>query len=166
MPTQKPDLSEVSQSQLSELTGFSRETIRRRLAGRKPSRQDGRTLFYDPTEVLRVIYGAEKSGEVVDWKDRLAKAQAEGQELKNKKARGESIPASENAETLIGLATLVATRLQGVGPKVAPLAHAAETTAEAEEIITEEVLSSLAELAELATGLEGEDQELSLSSSG
>ena len=150
MATHKADLSEVSQSQLAELTGFRRETIRRRLEGLNTTRTDGRTLYYSPRIALAKIYGEAGSVDLHAQKMRLAKEQADGQELKNAKTRGELIPASDNAATLIGLATLTSQRMQGVGPKVAPLAHTAETVAEAESIISEAISEALVELAEAA----------------
>lgn len=159
MATHKADLSEVSQSQLAELTGFRRETIRRRLEGLDTTRTDGRTLYYSPRTALAKIYGQAGSADLDAQKMRLAKEQADGQELKNKKTRAELIPASDNAATIIGLATLVSQRMQGVGPKVAPLAHTAETVAEAESIISE----ALTELADSAAEI---DQEASYSTPG
>lgn len=156
MATHKADLSEVSQSQLAELTGFRRETIRRRLEGLDTTRTDGRTLYYSPRTALAKIYGQAGSADLDAHKMRLVKEQADGQELKNAKTRAELIPASDHAATVIGLATLVSQRFQGVGPMVAPLAHTAATVAEAESIISEAISEALTELADSAAEIDQE----------
>lgn len=79
---------------------------------------------------------------------RLAKEQADGLELKNAQTRGELIPRDEHERTIVDLASIVAQRLSGLPTKAAPLAHTAESMAEAEVRIRRVLNELLTELAD------------------
>lgn len=61
MPTHKPDRTQLSISELSDVTGFAKETVTKRLraAGVHPVREDGRTLWFAPQEALPALYERE-----------------------------------------------------------------------------------------------------------
>lgn len=147
MPTHKPDLSRLSISQLHQLTGRSRETIRRRLEGLEPAARDGKTIWYEAREALPRIAG----GEGLDLsaeRARLAREQADAQEMKNAVARGELVPADQIEGAWVALLSGVRTRLLAVCGKAAPTAHAAETIAATEEAIRIVLIEALEELAD------------------
>jgi len=56
MPTHKADLSTLSISQLTTITGRGYKTVKSRLEGLAPVSKDGRTLFYKASEALSQIY--------------------------------------------------------------------------------------------------------------
>lgn len=57
MPTHKADLSRLSITQLHELTGRTKATVRKRLKDLKPIAKDGRTIWYAPREALSLLFG-------------------------------------------------------------------------------------------------------------
>lgn len=58
MATHKTDLAFVSLNQLTQLTGQTYRTIKKKLTGVDPADQDGRTLIYHAREALdRIYYG-------------------------------------------------------------------------------------------------------------
>src|SRR5262245_24800593 len=58
MPTHHTNLTELSISQLAELSGRAHETVARvlRRAHVTPTRSDGRTLYFDPRRALPAIF--------------------------------------------------------------------------------------------------------------
>lgn len=148
MPTHGPDLSRLSVSSLAELTGYDRRTIRLRLKREpaiQPVERDGRTVWYPAREALERIYLGE-SLDLTRERARLAREQADAQELKNRQARGELVPGDQIESAWVALMSGVRSRLLSVPSKVAPIVHAAKTPAEAEAIIREHQTEALAEL--------------------
>lgn len=152
MPTHKTSLRRVSISQLHELTGRSREWISRRLgeAGCPPVERDGKTVWHDPRRALPVLYGVGDGLDLNAERARLAKEQADAQELKNAQLRGELVPAGDQEAALVAIYSATSKRLQGVPSKVAPLAHGAATVHAAESEIRERIEEALHDLADAA----------------
>jgi len=86
----------ITVNQLSDYTGKHRATIIRRLAAIKPIEKKGVANLFDSAKALEVIYqGGGQSSEELDLQKeraRLAKAQADAQELKNKISEKETAP--------------------------------------------------------------------------
>ena len=121
MPTYKPDLSKLSISQLSNLSGKSYTTVKRSLAGLEPVARDGKTLYFVPPEALTKIYRAAEESQ----RERLDRARAEKQELENKVAQGEYGPIEVLAWTLGDVAsqirailTAIPKRLRQINPEL------------------------------------------------
>lgn len=146
MPTHNADLSRLSLSQLEALTGRTSRTIRKRLEGLEPIAQDGKTVWFSAREALPRIY-QEGALDLSAERARLAKEQADAQELKNAQARRELVPAGETEELIIGLFSAVRARLLAVPTKAAQAAHAATSLSEAKAAIEAEITDALAELA-------------------
>lgn len=149
MPTHKADLSRLSITQLGELTGRARETIRKRLNGLKPVAKDGKTIWYAPREALPLLF--KKGGlDLTDERARLAKEQADAQELKNAISRGDLVLPDATDHATIALATAISARFQALGTRLAPTLAAEGKAAGCQEIVDEAVRQALLELAEAA----------------
>lgn len=145
-------LALLTTQQLAELSARKPPTVKRKLqeAGVEPVREEGNALFWDPKQALGVLFGSGDKLDLSDERARLAKEQADAQELKNAEARGELVPRSDVERVLVAAASGLSQRLRGVPSKVAPRVHAAATIAEAEEVIRQEIEEALSELADLA----------------
>ena len=134
MPTHGPDLSRLSINQLSQVTGFTRATVSKRLEGLDPDETDGRSKRYVTKDALARLYRGD-SLDLTEARARLAKEQADKQEMDNAIRRGDLVAGSEVEEFVIGLLSMVKTQLLAVPAKAAPEAHGAESIAEVEEVI-------------------------------
>jgi len=93
--------------------------------------------------------------DLTEERARLAKEQADAQEMKNRQTRAELIPASDQEAALIALASSVQRRVLGVPTKVAPLV-ALETEAQVcESIVREHIEDALHELADAEIAVRG-----------
>jgi phage terminase Nu1 subunit (DNA packaging protein) len=146
VPTHKPDLSLLSLSQLSELTGRSPDTIRQRLDGLDPAKQDGRTRWYASRDALPRIYEAlDLSAE----RARLAREQADGLAMKNAQMRGELVPIADVEAGYLAITSPIATKLDGLPSKAAPEVRATSTDAEAEAVLRRHITEARTELADV-----------------
>lgn len=85
--------------------------------------------------------------DLVKERARLAKAQADGHELRNAQARGDLLPRSQVVAAWQSIISRARSRLLALPSKAAPLAISASSVAEAQERLTEIVHECLAELA-------------------
>jgi phage terminase Nu1 subunit (DNA packaging protein) len=136
MPTHKRDLTALSITDCAWLARCAKETASKRLkeAGVEPVRQDGRTIYYDPREAVPVLLGVEKL-DLSAERARLAKEQADAQQMKNAELRGEMVLGSEVEVFLAGLFSAVRMKVLAVPAKAAPEAHGAGSIAETESVI-------------------------------
>jgi phage terminase Nu1 subunit (DNA packaging protein) len=87
----------VSINELAELTGRDRRTVKRRLAD-LPSRRDGRSILYDSTQALSLLFGATADGELLNGaqeKALLDRARRRLAELHHAEQSRELIPAGD-----------------------------------------------------------------------
>jgi len=120
--THKPELSELSITQLHELTGKARETITKRLEGRlKPTRRDGRTIYYSPRAALPLIYLDEEQLDPGQERAKFDRSRNEGQELKNAVDRAELVPASAVVRTWAAKVVMVKSRMRALPAQAAAL---------------------------------------------
>jgi phage terminase Nu1 subunit (DNA packaging protein) len=149
VPTQKADLSRLSLTQLQELTGRHPTTIRKRLSGLKPIAKDGRTIWYAPREALPLLVGS-AGLDLTAERARLAKEQADGQELKNALARADLVLPDAMDRATIALATAVSSRLQAIGTRTAPALAVERSVPGCQKIVDAAVDQALHELADAA----------------
>lgn len=149
MPTHKPDLSRFSMTQLMEMSGRARETVRKRLAGLKPCASDGKTAWYSAREALPRLFN-QGGLDLTAERARLAKEQADAQELKNALSRGDVVLPDAMDRSTIALATAVSARLQSIGTRTAQALAAEATAAGCQEIVDEAVEQALLELVKSA----------------
>ncbi len=100
---------------------------------------------------LREIAAGRVSKGVLDLsaeRARLAKEQADAQELKNALARGEYVPGDQIESTAVAVLSGVRTRLLAVPAKAAPEAHGAATIAEVEAAFRKHQTEALEALAD------------------
>ena len=115
-----PDLSVLSISQLSLVSGKTRETIRKKLDGVLAPLDDGdtRSKRYHAPAALGIIFG---TGDGLDWtaeKARLACAQADATEMRNAIARGDVLEREKlQARSSLALAALKSS-VQGVPSRI------------------------------------------------
>lgn len=95
----------------------------------------------------RQISGDTGRSEYGEERTALIRARREAQELANAQLRSELIPQAEIETMIVGLASGAAQKLRGVPSKAAPIAHAAETLAEAESVIRRSIDEALEEIA-------------------
>lgn len=148
----KPDLSELTLTQLSELVRSNPRTVRRRLDQHqvKPSRQDGRALFYRPWEALPAICGG-GSGDRLDpgaEQARLAKARADLAELELSQKRGELMEKATVTAIWMEILARVKARVLGIPAQCAIAVSAESDPKRAHGIIEAECRAALSELAE------------------
>jgi phage terminase Nu1 subunit (DNA packaging protein) len=149
MPTHS-DLSRVSVSDLEQLTGLRRETLRKRLKAEpavKAAAKDGRTVWYPARAALERVY----LGEALDLtreRARLAKEQADKLEMENAQARGELVPGDQVEAWGVRLAGEIRTKCLAVPSRAAPAVFGLKTIAEVEATLRRfqtEALEALAD---------------------
>lgn len=116
----KPDLSQLTVTQLSELTGVSEKTALKRLRARaiQPVREDGRALYFAPQAALPVVLQVGEGLNPAAEKARLDRAKAELAELELAKRRRELLEAAEVERSWSGLVLTWKERIRGL-PAVA-----------------------------------------------
>jgi hypothetical protein len=146
MPTHKSDLSKLSISQLSQITGFAYGTTKRRLVGLDPVAADGRTLFFASRKALAQIYG--QPDDPREARTRLDTLQGDLVEHELTAKRKEVLPIELIAEKVDNLFTNVYRRLAAMPHKLAPYLVGIKTPAEAYEILDAQIREALEELAD------------------
>ena len=103
MATHRPDVSLLSKAQFQEITGFSLQTIRKRIAesGIESVKQDGRSKLYRAREVLNALYGKQNPYEE---KCRLDKLRADEVEHRLSLAKNEVAPIAILEDALSNIA--------------------------------------------------------------
>lgn len=142
--------AEWSISGLSVELGIDRRTLSKQLAHVEPVRVDGRTRLYRLREVVEALFDARRPDNVVDLRDaqtRRERMKAELAELDLEERRKNLLPADEVEASFISLASGIRTRLLAVPSKAAPLAYAAESIHEAQEVIGSHIQEALEDLA-------------------
>lgn len=97
------NLRYLNTSQLSQVTGRDRRTIKTKLEGVEPSGTEGKSNLYDAHNVIPIILGIETKEEQNTYKQiqketlRLEKAKADKIELEVAKTRGEQVPITDVA---------------------------------------------------------------------
>lgn len=147
MATHKPDLSRLSLSQLSELTGFVPRTVKKRLRGLDPVARDGKTLWYSTRDALAKLY-LDESLDLTRERARLAKEQADSTALRNAKERGELIDKHGPLRALVALAVGARDRLLAVPTEVAPALAADATVTGCGRIVDDAIRRALHDLAD------------------
>lgn len=154
----------VSYNQLSDLTGKTYRTIKKRIdaAGIEPEAMKGNAQMFDSVNVLQVIYstGAEDAGDVLDLQQeraKLAQAQTEKIEIQIHQMQGDLVPAEEVTKAWQLLVGAMRARLLSMPTKAAPLVMVADSQIEAKEVLQKHVHEALNELhTELSTVIAGE----------
>lgn len=99
--------------------------------------------------------------DLVAQRARLAKEQADAQNMKNGLSRAELLPRGDVDAAVIGAFARVRSRLVGVPVKVAPIVVTMESPAEAQAAIREAIYEALRELSETSVAdLCGDDRDL------
>lgn len=144
----------ISLSQISELVGSDRRTIKKRLGDYEPL-IDGRAHLYESTEVLCLnadpTNDRPTEGEIFDLTDeraRLAHHQANKTALEEDTLRGTLMPAELVRETWINLVVSFRAKMLGLPTKAAPLIIGVELVREVEGILSDIVYDALTELGE------------------
>lgn len=116
----KPDLSQLTVTQISELTGVSEKTALKRLRARaiQPVREDGRALYFAPQAALPVVLQVGEGLNPAAEKARLDRAKAELAELELAKRRRELLESGDVERGWSGMVLTWKERVRGV-PAVA-----------------------------------------------
>lgn len=125
--------------------------MRKKLEGLEPISKTGRETLYDSADALARFFTGENL-DLTRERARLAREQADAQELKNAEARGELVPGFEIETTLVTLYSGTQQRLLAVPAKAAPEAHGAKTIAEAEAVFRKYQIEALEELSAAIPG--------------
>jgi phage terminase Nu1 subunit (DNA packaging protein) len=118
VPTENGKLRYLSLTQLSEVTGAARATVRRRLAkaGLRPQRQNGRTTWYDAPAAIEIILGVGDDLNPRAEKARLDRARADMAEFQLAERRNQVAPRAEIRRTWTAM-TATWTRVIGLIPE-------------------------------------------------
>ncbi len=107
-------------SEFVELTGRGYRTVRQRLSDLEPLRQSpGGGIYYDARAALSRIYEVPETDPLSAERARLAREQADAQELKNRQLEGELISRRRAEDLLQRLAISAKERLRAI-PAMAP----------------------------------------------
>ena len=141
-------MSEMSISELSALTGFTRETVGKRLAD-IPHTAAGNAKRYDPRQALPALYEvACNSGQIDLMRERamLARSQRQKIDLEIGVMQRELLPASLVASVWGGMTTAARQRLLAIPYRMATAALAADGFAAIETAANELIREALNEL--------------------
>ncbi|MBW2053498.1 MAG: DUF1441 family protein [Deltaproteobacteria bacterium] len=142
---------EISINQLMEISGMSYRTIKKRLEGLSPERKEGRAYLYESTKVLPILFNwkpAKRDLVLNEERARLAKEQADAQELKNAQLRGQLIPAADVAEAWSKIVVAVKQHVLALPSRLAQMLETVETRAGKQAIMEAEVKKALEALAD------------------
>jgi phage terminase Nu1 subunit (DNA packaging protein) len=92
----------------------------------------------------------EDAPDLTDERARLAKAQADAQEMKNAQTRGELLPRGDVDAAVAAAFARVRARLVGIPAKAAPVVMTMESAAEAQAALRDAIYEALRELSETA----------------
>ena len=143
-------MSLKSISRLSELSGFDRRTIRKRLADLTPIRE-GRALLYETQDALPLLYSYGAEGDEFDLTEqraRLAFHQANNERLKEEERTGRLIPADAVEQAWLDHVTAARAVLLALPTKLAPIVMSASTIREVEDFARDEIFRALDSLAD------------------
>jgi phage terminase Nu1 subunit (DNA packaging protein) len=144
----------LSKSQLSELTGFDRRTVRERLADLQPSIRpegaNGKGHYYDTREALPLLYKAATSNDVSKQLNeeslRYERGRADRIEIEVAKLRGELVGIEEVAKTVEKQYTFVRSQLRSIPSKLAKPVTLAPDANVVHKLITDAIDECLTEL--------------------
>ena len=153
-------MSKVSYNQLTDLTGFSFRTLKKRMDGLQPvGTNRTKANLWDSAEALPLIYAwrskaaeeyngktAEKL-ELTNERAMLAREQRIGQEIKNARERQELIPSSAIAEAWGRIVSAVKRQLLALPGRLAQMLETSGSTDERRAIIEKEIKAILEGLA-------------------
>ena len=144
-----PDLSQLSISQLHELTGRERRWIKKRLADQSvtPASRTGRSLLYTAREALDAIYDRDGLDPATE-QARLHQARRELAELDLAEKRREYVPAAQVEAAWTKIATMIRAKILAVAVKVAQVLAATSDPKECHAIVEEALHEALEALAE------------------
>jgi DNA-binding Lrp family transcriptional regulator len=145
------DLRFLSMSQLAELTGLDRRTVKDRLKDLKAQSGKGRGHYYDTQEALPRLYFPEGSNNVeeqmAEAQLRKARADAEKAEIDVKVKRGELVAIEEVAEVVGKEYTYVRARILAMPTRLAkPLSMESDPLV-VKKLLDEAVTEALEDLA-------------------
>lgn len=144
-----PDLSQLSISQLHELTGRERRWIKKRLADRAvtPVSRTGRSMLYTARDALDAIYDRDGLDPATE-QARLHQARRELAELDLAEKRREFVPAAQVEAAWTKVATMIRAKILAVAVKVAQVLAATSDPKECHAIVEEALHEALEALAE------------------
>ncbi len=134
----------LSIKRLSELTGKSDRTIKRRCDGLQ-SRREGNAITFQTTEALPLIYDTEATNPIEE-KARLDRLRADKVELDLAEQRAELLPVEPVAELWAAIVSNLKARLSSIPTAAAPALASLLTTAEIQAHLEEEIHDVLIEL--------------------
>lgn len=146
MPTHKPDFGVLTVSQLAQLTGRKRETVRRKLEGLVPVREDGRACYYRARDALAAIFDSEL--DLTRERARLAREQSELTALRVEEARGGLIPLEDAEQAIVALLSGLRAQLLAIPVAIAEELVVADTPGACEAILRAEICAALETVAD------------------
>lgn len=156
MSRQLIDLSRMTINQMSEITGSSFRTIKKRLAGLESVKTEGRQVFFETQKALRLIYlsneakeGSDIELELLDpqlQKARLDKARTEKVELEIDVLKGNLIPADQVERAWSDLIIAFRAKILSLHSKISPQLASLKTIPEIELKLKTELREALSEL--------------------
>jgi phage terminase Nu1 subunit (DNA packaging protein) len=139
------NLRYLSMTQLSEITGVDRRTVKSRLAEVEPYKEEGSAILYDAREAIPKIMQFEDKTKDNTWKDlqkeqlRYEKARADKVQLENDTKRGELVRIEDVTRTVGKEYAYVRAAILTLPSKVAKSVSLEEDPAVCQSILKKEV---------------------------
>ena len=140
---------DLSYNQLTELTGFSYRTIKRRLQEARLTpiegvRGPGGSNLWDSTDALQALYlGSKEELDARAERARLDKERADHQEMKNAELRGELISADEVRKSAFNTGRQFRDAMLGIPNRISARLSAISDTNQIKSLLTKEIRTAL-----------------------
>jgi phage terminase Nu1 subunit (DNA packaging protein) len=113
------NLRYLSMSQLAEVAGIDRRTVKDRLAEVKPHTKEGKAIIFDAREALPILFGHDRSDvkmvdKIKEQELRFERVRADKLELELEVAKGLQVPTEEVAKAVEKEYTYVRSTLLGI----------------------------------------------------
>lgn len=153
----------LSMSQLSEVAGIDRRTVKDRLANVKPFKKEGKAIIFDATVALPVLFGYSAGNENVleqikEQTLRLEKAKADKIELELEERRGQVVAIEDVAKAVEKEYTYVRSTILSIPSKRAKVLALESDPQVVRSLLEQDINEALSHL-QADTNLEFKDEE-------
>lgn len=141
---------ESTYEEMSNMTGKTYRTIRKKISGLEPIRKEGGRLYFDTTVALPMIYKDNRQKEGLDLQQeraKLAKEQRKKTRLQNEEIEGKLINAEEAKEEWTKYILNCRAKLLALPNKITPQVANQSSHSQIHNIIKKNVYDALNELA-------------------
>ena len=156
----------INIDRIADLCGSTRRTVIKRLKDLPRQKGDGRSINYESTDALPIMFGMGKPSDkstLEKQRTRLASAQAEKIELELEVIKGDLIPAEQVRSVVDSMVSAFRSRMLSLPIKAAPVVVTMADALEAEKILRDHVYEALNELSNYESKAGGTSTDQSVS---